>query len=148
MALAHPEKIAAVDLERIHEITRNFESPRDFFVRTLAEGVGTIAAAFYPKPVIIRLSDFKTNEYAQLLGGTAFEPREANPMLGFRGASRYAHPAYAEGFALECAALRRVREEMGMTNLLIMVPFCRRVTEAERVLKVMAHAAGMDLRFM
>ena len=91
-------------------------SPREFFVRTLAEGVGTIAAAFWPKPVIIRLSDFKTNEYAQLLGGAAFEPKEANPMIGFRGASRYAHPAYADGFALECEALRRVREDMGLTQ--------------------------------
>lgn len=96
------------------------------------------AAAFYPKPVIVRLSDFKTNEYAALVGGAAFEPHEANPMLGFRGASRYAHPAYADGFALECAALRRVRAEMGLANLLVMVPFCRRVTEAEIVLAEMA----------
>jgi pyruvate, water dikinase len=102
------------------------------------EGVGLIAAAFYPKPVIVRLSDFKTNEYASLLGGTGFEPKEENPMLGFRGASRYAHPAYAAGFALECAALRRVREDMGLTNLRIMVPFCRRVEEARRVLDAMA----------
>ena len=93
-----------------------------------------IAAAFYPKPVIVRLSDFKTNEYATLLGGDAFEPKEENPMLGFRGAARYAHPAYAAGFALECAALRRVRQDMGLTNLCIMVPFCRRVEEARRVL--------------
>jgi pyruvate,water dikinase len=138
MALVHPEKVAPADRERIREITHNFASPCEFFVRTLAEGIGTIAAAFYPKPVIIRLSDFKTNEYAQLLGGAVFEPREANPMLGFRGASRYAHPAYADGFALECAALRRVRQDMGLTNLRVMVPFCRRVAEAESVLKVMA----------
>lgn len=138
MALIHPEKVFAPDMERIRTLAHNFDTPRDFFIRTLSEGVGTIAAAFYPKPVIIRLSDFKTNEYAQLLGGAAFEPKEANPMLGFRGASRYAHPAYAEGFALECAALRRVREDMGLTNLRIMVPFCRRVNEAEGVLKVMA----------
>jgi pyruvate, water dikinase len=138
MALVHPEKVAAADVDRIRQITQNFKSPREFFVRALSEGVGTIAAAFYPKPVIVRLSDFKTNEYAQLVGGSAFEPREANPMLGFRGASRYAHPAYADGFALECAALRRVREEMGLTNLLIMVPFCRRAIEAERVLQAMA----------
>ncbi len=89
------------------------ERPEDYFVQRLSEGVGTIAAAFYPKPVIVRLSDFKTNEYAKLLGGEQFEPVEANPMLGFRGASRYAHPAYAAGFALECAALKRVRDEMG-----------------------------------
>ena len=130
-------------MPRIRALAHNFASPREFFVRTLDEGVGTIAAAFYPKPMIIRLSDFKTNEYAQLLGGTAFEPKEANPMLGFCGASRYAHPAYAEGFAMECAALRRVREEMGLTNLRVMVPFCRRVVEAERVPKVMAqHGLG------
>ncbi len=138
MALAHPERISAEERTRIAERTRAFASPREYFVRNLAEGVGTIAAAFYPKPVIIRLSDFKTNEYAELLGGAVFEPREANPMLGFRGASRYAHPAYADGFALECEALRRVRDVMGLTNLLIMVPFCRRVVEAEQVLAAMA----------
>jgi len=138
MALIHPEKLTADERERIVELSRNVASPREFFVRTLAEGVGTIAGAFWPKPVIIRLSDFKTNEYAQLLGGAAFEPKEANPMLGFRGASRYAHPAYADGFALECAALRRVREDMGLTNLRIMVPFCRRVAEAELVMETMA----------
>ncbi|NVN12964.1 putative PEP-binding protein, partial [Nguyenibacter vanlangensis] len=112
-------------------------SPGDYFVRTLAEGVGTIAAAFYPRPVIVRLSDFKTNEYAALIGGQVFEPTEANPMIGFRGAARYAHPAYADGFALECAALARVRGAMGLTNLIVMVPFCRRVEEAERVLAAM-----------
>jgi pyruvate, water dikinase len=138
MALVHPEKLSAEDCRRIEALSRNCASPREFFVRTLAEGVGTIAAAFWPKPVIIRLSDFKTNEYAQLLGGAVFEPKEANPMLGFRGASRYAHPAYAEGFALECEALRRVRADMGLTNLRIMVPFCRRVAEAEQVLEAMA----------
>ena len=138
MALVHPEKLSHAERARIAALSRNVPSPREFFVRTLAEGVGTIAAAFYPKPVIIRLSDFKTNEYAQLLGGAAFEPHEANPMLGFRGASRYAHPAYADGFALECEALRRVRADMGLTNLRIMVPFCRRVAEAQQVLEAMA----------
>jgi pyruvate,water dikinase len=138
MALMHPERIGAKENAEIAERARAFASPREYFVRNLAEGVGTIAAAFYPKPVIVRLSDFKTNEYAQLVGGAAFEPREANPMLGFRGASRYAHPAYADGFALECEALRRVRDVMGLTNLLIMVPFCRRVVEAEQVLAAMA----------
>ena len=103
----------------------------------LSEGVATIAAAFYPKPVIVRMSDFKTNEYATLLGGRAFEPVEANPMIGFRGASRYAHPAYAEGFALECAAMKRVRDEMGFVNVKLMIPFCRRVEEAERVIALM-----------
>jgi pyruvate,water dikinase len=143
MALAHPEKVAPADLEHIRLLSRSFASPHEFFVRTLAEGVGTIAAAFYPKPVIIRLSDFKTNEYAQLTGGAAFEPQESNPMIGFRGASRYAHPAYADGFALECEALRRVRDEMGLTNLVVMVPFCRRVAEAEAVLAAMA-ANGLE----
>jgi pyruvate, water dikinase len=139
MALVHPEKLTAEDRARIAALSRNVSSPKEFFIRTLAEGVGTIAAAFYPKPVIVRLSDFKTNEYAQLLGGAPFEPKEANPMLGFRGASRYAHPAYAEGFALECEALRRVRDVMGLTNLCIMVPFCRRVVEAEQVLEAMGN---------
>jgi pyruvate,water dikinase len=138
MALVHPERLTESDRHRITERARGFASPREFFVRSLAEGVGTIAAAFHPKPVIVRLSDFKTNEYAALIGGGPFEPQEANPMLGFRGASRYAHPAYAEGFALECEALRHVREVMGLTNLRIMVPFCRRVEEARRVLEAMA----------
>ena len=94
--------------------------------------------AFYPKPVIVRLSDFKTNEHAQLLGGAELKPKEPNPMLGFRGASRYGHPAYAAGFLLECAALRRVRQEMGLVNLKIMIPFCRRVDEARQVIDIMA----------
>jgi pyruvate,water dikinase len=138
MALVHPERTSEEDRKRIADRAEGFASPREFFVRNLAEGVGTIAAAFYPKPVIIRLSDFKTNEYAQLIGGAAFEPHESNPMLGFRGASRYAHPAYADGFAIECEALQRVRGEMGLTNLVVMVPFCRRVVEAEQVLAAMA----------
>lgn len=139
MALVEPAKVAsAADREAIAQRTRHHRRPADFFVERLSEGIGTIAAAFYPKPVIVRLSDFKTNEYARLLGGAAFEPAEENPMLGFRGAARYAHPAYAAGFALECAALRRVREEMGLTNLRIMVPFCRRVEEARRVLDALA----------
>ena len=139
MALVHPDKVAdPAERAAIARLCRGYETPADFFIERLAEGVGTIAAAFYPKPVIVRMSDFKTNEYAALLGGRAFEPSEANPMIGFRGASRYAHPAYAEGFALECAAMRRVREVMGLTNLKLMIPFCRRVDEAERVLKAMA----------
>jgi pyruvate,water dikinase len=117
---------------------RNYPRPSDYFIEKLSEGIGVIAAAFYPRPVIVRLSDFKTNEYARLIGGEGFEPKEENPMLGFRGAARYAHPAYAAGFALECTALRRVRREMGLTNLRIMVPFCRRVEEARRVLEAMA----------
>ncbi len=139
MALLKPQMIASAKAKAaIARLVNGFRSPSDFFIQKLAEGVGTIAAAFYPKPVIVRLSDFKTNEYASLLGGEAFEPKEENPMLGFRGASRYSHPAYAEGFKLECAALRRVREEMGLSNLRIMVPFCRTVAEGRRVIETMA----------
>ncbi|MFT6255197.1 MAG: pyruvate,water dikinase [Granulosicoccus sp.] len=110
----------------------------DFFVKNLSEGIGTIAAAFWPKPVVVRMSNFKSNEYASLLGGNYFEPDEANPMLGFSGASRYTHPNYAEGFALECSAQKRVRNDMGLTNVIVMIPFCRRVEEGERVLQAMA----------
>jgi pyruvate,water dikinase len=139
MALAEPEKVtSASDRDAIARLTRHHACPADFFVERLSEGVGTIAAAFHPKPVIVRLSDFKTNEYAKLIGGADFEPREENPMLGFRGAARYAHRAYAAGFALECAALVRVREEMGLDNLRIMIPFCRRVQEARKVLAALA----------
>ena len=134
MALVDPEKVTSAGRAKaIEQLVRNYATPSDYFIEKLSEGVGTIAAAFYPKPVIVRLSDFKTNEYAKLVGGEGFEPKEENPMLGFRGAARYAHPAYAAGFALECAALRRVREDMGLTNVRIMVPFCRRVEEARRV---------------
>ena len=139
MALIHPERVQD-DNERqqIKELTRNFKSPEAFFIQRLSEGVGTIAAAFYPKPVVVRMSDFKTNEYATLLGGRWFEFDEANPMIGFRGASRYTHPAYAEGFALECAAMKRVRDDMGLNNVILMIPFCRRVQEAKKVLDYMA----------
>jgi pyruvate,water dikinase len=139
MALAQPDKVASArDRAAIARATRGYARPADFFVQRLAEGVGTIAAAFYPRPVIVRLSDFKTNEYAGLVGGAGFEPHEENPMLGFRGASRYDHPAYAAGFALECAALKRVRETMGLTNLKVMAPFVRREDEARRVIAAMA----------
>ncbi len=139
MALLHPQRIADAQVRaQIERLTEGYARPADFFVRELAEGVATIAAAFYPKPVIVRLSDFKTNEYASLLGGRWFEPVEANPMIGFRGASRYAHPNYAEGFALECAAMKRVRDDMGLSNVKLMIPFCRRVEEGERVLAAMA----------
>jgi pyruvate,water dikinase len=139
MALLKPQMVTSTKARTtIARLVKGYESPADFFVQKLSEGVGTIAAAFYPKPVIVRLSDFKTNEYASLMGGDGFEPKEENPMLGFRGASRYSHPAYAEGFALECAALRRVREEMGLSNLRIMVPFCRTVEEGRRVIATMA----------
>jgi len=139
MALAHPERVSDLGARaEIRRRTRGHARPSDFFVERLSEGIGTIAAAFHPKPVIVRLSDFKTNEYAALLGGRDFEPREENPMLGFRGASRYDHPSYADGFALECAALRRVREDMGLANVRIMVPFCRRVEEGVRVIDALA----------
>ena len=139
LALLHPEKIADPRTHAaIARLTRGYASGEDFFVRRLAEGIGTIAAAFWPKPVVVRMSDFKSNEYASLIGGADFEPKEANPMLGFRGASRYAHPAYVEGFRLECMAMRRVREEMGLSNVILMLPFVRRVKEADEVLAKMA----------
>ncbi len=139
MALLHPERIDDEAVRRdIARLARNHASGADFFIERLSEGVATIAAAFHPRPVIVRMSDFKTNEYASLLGGKWFEPHEDNPMIGFRGASRYAHPAYAEGFALECAAMKRVREAMGLTNVKLMIPFCRRVPEAQQVVERMA----------
>ena len=138
MALAHYPRLK--DKDAVKQIAARIgdEDPREFFVRRFSEGVGRIAAAFYPKPVIVRTSDFKTNEYARLLGGSEFEPVEENPMLGFRGASRYYDPRYAEGFALECAALLRVRNDMGLTNVKIMIPFCRTVEEGKRVIEVMS----------
>ncbi len=132
MALLNPTRIEdPKEREAIAALTKGYPRPADYFVERLAEGVATLAAAFYPKPVILRMSDFKSNEYASLLGGRAFEPEEENPMLGFRGAARYSHPAYEPGFALECAAVKRVREQMGLVNVKIMIPFCRRVAEAE-----------------
>ena len=138
MALLHPERVKdEAERRALIDLARNDRSPAEFFTRSLAEGIATIAAAFYPKPVVVRMSDFKTNEYAGLLGGRWFEPQEANPMLGFRGASRYAHPSYAEGFALECAAMKRAREVMGLTNIKLMIPFCRRLEEGRRVIEEM-----------
>lgn len=124
--------------KRIEELTKNYKSKPDYFIEKLAEGVSTIAAAFYPKPVIVRLSDFKTNEYANLLGGAQFERLEDNPMIGFRGASRYYSPDYKDGFALECKALKIVREQMGLTNVKIMIPFCRTVDEGRKVMRELA----------
>ena len=121
----------------IGRLTAGYAGKPEFFVEKLAQGVAMIAAAFYPKEVIVRLSDFKSNEYADLLGGRAYEPKEENPMLGFRGASRYYDPRYREGFALECRAMKQVRDEMGLTNLKLMVPFCRTVEEGRRVLAEM-----------
>jgi len=139
MALIHPEKVGDDSVKRqISDLTYGYSSKEDYFVEKLSEGIGTIAAAFYPKPVVVRTSDFKSNEYASLLGGSYFEIEESNPMLGFRGASRYYHERYREGFGLECAALKRVREEMGLTNVVVMMPFCRTVDEARKVLEVMA----------
>jgi pyruvate,water dikinase len=139
LALVHPERVSDPEVRaQIGRLLQGYADGEDYFVERLSEGLGTIAAAFYPRPVVVRMSDFKTNEYASLLGGTDFEPREENPMLGFRGASRYAHPAYAEGFALECRALRRVRELMGLENVVAMLPFVRRVQEADLVLNRMA----------
>ena len=137
MALARfPQLKDAAAVRQIRERIGS-EDPREFFISRFSEGVGRIAAAFYPKPVIVRTSDFKTNEYARLLGGKEFEPEEENPMLGFRGASRYYHPGYAEGFALECTALARVRKDMGLFNVKVMIPFCRTVEEGKKVIETM-----------
>ena len=139
LALIHPDQVSdPEDREAIAKLVVGYPDGSRFFVERLSEGIATIAAAFWPKPVVVRMSDFKTNEYASLLGGAAFEPREDNPMIGFRGASRYGHPAYTEGFALECAAMKRVRDEMGLTNVVLMLPFVRRVEEARSVLDRMA----------
>ena len=139
MAAAHPERLSrAKDRSTLAQLAAGHADTASYFVATLAEGISAIAAAFHPRPVVVRLSDFKTNEYARLLGGLDFEPEEPNPMLGFRGAARYAHPDYEPGFALECAALRRVRRDMGLDNVIVMVPFCRRVAEARAVLACMA----------
>ena len=138
MALIHPERVADEAAQReIEELTFGYNDKKKYFVEKLAQGVGTIAAAFYPRPVVVRLSDFKSNEYASLTGGRFFELEENNPMIGFRGASRYYHERYKEGFALECAALKQVREVMGLDNVIVMIPFCRRVEEARRVLQEM-----------
>ncbi|HEU4555602.1 MAG TPA: phosphoenolpyruvate synthase [Chitinophaga sp.] len=123
--------------DRIAYLTRHYTDKKAFFIDKLSQGIATIAAAFYPKEVIVRMSDFKSNEYAELLGGKGFEPKEENPMLGFRGASRYYHPLYKEGFGLECAAVKTVRDEMGLTNVKVMIPFCRTLEEGKKVLEVM-----------
>ncbi|MFJ6078068.1 phosphoenolpyruvate synthase [Pseudarthrobacter sp. NPDC092419] len=139
MALVYPERVADPDeARRIRELTAGYPDPEEYFVQTLATGIAKIAAPYHPHPVIVRLSDFKSNEYAHLLGGSTFELPEENPMLGFRGASRYYHERYREGFALECRALKRVRELAGFVNVVVMVPFCRTPDEADRVLAVMA----------
>lgn len=124
--------------KKIEDITHNYPDKEKYFVEKLTEGIATIAAAFYPKPVIVRMSDFKTNEYADLIGGEAFEPKEENPMLGFRGASRYYNPLYKEGFRLECEAIIKARNEMGLSNIKVMIPFCRTLDEGQKVISVMA----------
>ena len=137
MALVHPERVKEPKvLREIEKLTRGYNK-EEYFVEQLAQGVGTIAAAFYPKPVVVRMSDFKTNEYASLLGGSYFEMEESNPMIGFRGASRYFDERYREGFALECRAMKKAREQMGLTNIILMIPFCRTVEEARKVIAEM-----------
>ncbi|HLP70919.1 MAG TPA: phosphoenolpyruvate synthase [Rhizobium sp.] len=139
MALVHFDKLKdeAAKAE-IAALTAGYDNKPDYFVDKLSRGLARLAAAVFPKPVIVRMSDFKTNEYAGLVGGAEFEPDEENPMIGFRGASRYYSPRYREGFALECRAIRRLRDEMGFTNVVVMIPFCRSVGEADKVLGVMA----------
>jgi pyruvate,water dikinase len=139
MALIHPERvIEGAERRAIEQLTRGYAGGADYFVQTLARGVAKLAAPFHPHPVVVRLSDFKTNEYAGLTGGAAFEPHEENPMLGWRGASRYYDLRYRPGFELECRALAKVRNALGFSNVIVMVPFCRTVEEADRVLSVMA----------
>jgi pyruvate,water dikinase len=139
LALLFPERVRDPKVRaEIEVLTQGYADRGEYFADRLTEGVAMIAAAFYPKDVIVRLSDFKSNEYAGLIGGRDFEPVESNPMLGFRGAFRYAHPRYRDAFALECRALRRVREQMGLTNVKLMIPFCRTPREGRRVLELLA----------
>jgi pyruvate,water dikinase len=140
----HPKAILdypAIDADlkkAVESVARGHASPRAFYVDKVAEGVASIAAAFWPKPVIVRLSDFKSNEYRKLIGGSRYEPEEENPMLGFRGAARYISADFGEAFAMECEALKRVRGEMGLTNVQIMVPFVRTLGQAEKVTQLLA----------
>jgi len=139
MALVNPKKIHSKSVhDEIEKLTYGFQDSAEFFVQTLARGLSQIASVAYPDPVIVRMSDFKSNEYANLLGGTAFEPVEENPMIGFRGASRYYSEAYRAGFALECLAIKRLRETLGFDNVIVMIPFCRSISEADKVIKEMA----------
>jgi pyruvate,water dikinase len=123
--------------KEIENLTYQYNDKKDYFIDKLSQAVGTIAAAFYPKDVIVRMSDFKTNEYANLIGGKQFEADEENPMIGFRGASRYYNERYKEGFKLECEAMKVVRNEMGLNNVKLMIPFCRTVEEGKKVISVM-----------
>jgi pyruvate,water dikinase len=137
-ALLEYDTLDSATHAQIDELIAGYLDPRSFYIDRLAEGVGTIAAAFYPRPVIVRMSDFKSNEYAALIGGERYEPQEENPMIGFRGASRYPSEQFAECFAMECAAMRQVREDMGLGNVALMIPFVRSLDEAQRVLALMA----------
>jgi pyruvate,water dikinase len=155
MALVRYDTLKDEDAKRtIAELTAGYEPRTEYFVDRLARGLGRIAAVQYPHPVIVRMSDFKTNEYANLIGGSEFEPKEENPMLGFRGASRYYSARYREGFDLECQAIRRLRNDMGFNNVIVMIPFCRSTKEADRVLEVMAEnglkrgEAGLEVYVM
>jgi pyruvate,water dikinase len=141
MALVHYDQLKDEEAKlMIADLTRGYDIKTEYFVDRLARGLARIAAAQHPRPVIVRMSDFKTNEYADLVGGAVFEPKEQNPMIGFRGASRYYSPRYQEGFVLECQAIRRLRDEMGFRNVVVMIPFCRSIKEADRVLAVMAES--------
>jgi pyruvate,water dikinase len=139
MALAQFNRVKDPQARRvIEELTKGYANKTEYFVDRLAQGVARLAASQYPRPVVLRMSDFKTNEYAKLIGGAGFEPEEPNPMIGWRGASRYYDPGYRDGFALECRAVKKVRDKMGFANLVVMIPFCRTLTEADRVLAEMA----------
>ena len=144
MALVQFDKLKdATVKQKIEELTHHYPDKQQYFVDRLSQGIACIAAAFYPKDVVVRMSDFKTNEYGSLLGGAGFEPKEENPMLGFRGASRYYNDLYKPGFKLECKAIKVVREEMGLTNVKVMIPFCRTVEEGKKVISVMEEF-GLD----
>ncbi len=148
LALVFPEKVTDASVHaRIDHLTAAYADKKQFFIDTLAQGIGMIAAALYPRPVIVRLSDFKTNEYRNLIGGTYFEPEEENPMLGFRGASRYYHERYKDAFALECAAFVKARDVMGLTNIKVMVPFVRTIGEGKKVLEEMARHGLVSTKY-
>lgn len=154
MALLHPERLSPEERDAIAQLTAGHDTAADFFVDRMAAGIAAIAASQWPHPVIVRFSDFKTNEYAGLLGGRIFEPHEENPMIGFRGASRYYDERYREGFGLECRAIRHVRERIGLRNVVVMIPFCRTLEEADRVLAEMTEhglvrgEAGLEVYVM
>jgi pyruvate,water dikinase len=155
LALLNYDKITDKKVkQQIDELTRGYTDKKQYYIDRLAQGVAMISAAFHPKDVIIRLSDFKSNEYANLIGGAPYEPVEANPMIGWRGASRYYDPKYEPAFALECQALKKVRDEMGLKNLKVMIPFCRTVDEGKKVMEVMAknglkqHVDGLEVYVM